>query len=190
VRVIAGRRRGARLRVPAGLCVRPTLARARTSLFDILTDRGLVGQARILDLFAGSGALGIECLSRGADRVTFVEQEQTAARVLWSNVVATGFEERSSLVISSCAKAIRSLGSRGEKFDGVFVDPPWDSKLARKTLSRLSESDVLREDGWVAVHHRHGAGPEPRYGSLVKDLERRTGDSMMAIFRLRAGGPA
>ena len=127
MRVIAGERRGRRLLVPPGLSVRPPLARVKTSLFDILASRGLVDGAQILDLFAGSGALGIEALSRGAESVVFVERDHTALRVLEENLAANRFETRSSIVPESCSVVLPRLARRAGAFDGVFVDPPYDS---------------------------------------------------------------
>jgi 16S rRNA (guanine966-N2)-methyltransferase len=194
VRVIAGERRGKRLRVPRGRRVRPTLARAKTSLFDILTSRGLVEQARVLDLFAGSGALGIEALSRGAESVVFVEQDAATAHVLMANVADSGFTGQSTVMIRSSAHAIPRLARESgtpetaEKFDGVFVDPPYGTPWADRTLRQLAAHELLADDGWVVVHHRHGEGPEPSYPPLVATVRRRIGDSVMVLYRREEPG--
>jgi len=182
VRVIAGQQRGRRLRVPRGRRVRPTLARAKASLFDILASRGLVEGARILDLFAGSGALGIEALSRGAESVVFVEQDRGAARVLRGNVAASGFGARASVMVQSCAQALPRLERRGDVFDGVFVDPPYKTSWADRMMRELGAGDLLRQGGWVIVHHRHGDAPAAAYETLIQSLSRRIGDAVMVLY--------
>jgi len=182
VRVIAGQQRGHRLRVPRGRRVRPTLARAKASLFDILASRGLVEGARILDLFAGSGALGIEALSRGAESVVFVEQDRFTARVLRGNVAASRYEARASVMVQSCAQVLRQLRRRGEVFDGVFVDPPYGTSWADRMLRELAAGTLLRRGGWVIVHHRHGEAPELAYEALVASQRRRTGGAVIVLY--------
>lgn len=183
MRVIAGRQRGRRLRVPRGLRVRPTLARVKTSLFDILTCRGLVEEVRILDLFAGSGSLGIEALSRGAASVVFVEQERSVAHVLQSNVKASGFEDRSVVAVESCLTAIPRLARRGECFGGIFVDPPYGTGWVDRTLEEVTKWGLLRSDGWVVVHHRRGEDPAAEHPPLTPTVRRRIGDAIVVVYR-------
>jgi 16S rRNA (guanine(966)-N(2))-methyltransferase RsmD len=163
--------------------VRPTLARVRSSLFDILETRGLLEGARILDLFAGSGALGIEALSRGAESVVFVEQDRHTAKVLRSNLAGIGFEERSSVMVQSCAHVLTRLARRRDSFDGVFVDPPYDTAWADRMLRELSPGPVLNPGGWVVVHHREGGGPADRYESLVVCQRRRIADAVTVLYQ-------
>jgi 16S rRNA (guanine966-N2)-methyltransferase len=183
LRVIAGERRGRRLRVPSGLRVRPALARVKASLFDILISRGLVAAEDILDLFAGSGALGIEALSRGATSVLFVEQDRTAARALRSNVVAADVESRSEIVTQPVSRAVGRLIREGRAFDGVFVDPPYGTPWAATALPQLGGGPLVRSGGWVAVHHHRRECPAPEYGRLVVAVRRVIGDAGLAVYR-------
>ncbi len=183
MRVIAGRQRGRRLRVPRGLRVRPTLGRVKTSLFDILASRGLVEEVRILDLFAGSGSLGIEALSRGAASVVFVEQERSVACVLQSNVKASGFEDRSLVAVESCLTAIPRLARRGESFGGIFVDPPYGTGWVDRTLEEVTKWGLSRAGGWVVVHHRRGEGPATEHPPLMPTVRRRIGDAIVVVYR-------
>lgn len=182
MRVIAGQERGRRLRVPRGQRVRPALARVKASLFDILASRGLVQGERILDLFAGSGSLGIEALSRGAAHVVFVERDRVAARVLRGNVAVGSSVGRCTVLIQSVDSALRDLVRRGEIFDGAFVDPPYETSWVDRTLRELDGGGVVREGGWVAVHHRHGDDPADAYGRLVATVRRRIGNAGVVLY--------
>lgn len=135
LRIIGGDWRGRRLSVPAGSDVRPTPDRVRETLFNWL-QAGLPG-ARCLDLFAGSGALGLEALSRGAEHVVFVEREERLREVLRENIGALpGAEQRSTLVADD---ALGYLARAGPSFDLVFVDPPYQSRLVPRVLRALAE---------------------------------------------------
>ena len=124
LRVIAGAHRGRRLRAPRGLATRPTGARVREALFSILGD--LAG-SRVLDLYAGSGALGIEALSRGADMVVFVEHERAAVECIRENLAELGIVAKARVMPVTVSVALKSVGSEGPPpFDLVFWDPPWE----------------------------------------------------------------
>ncbi|HEU5135209.1 MAG TPA: 16S rRNA (guanine(966)-N(2))-methyltransferase RsmD [Steroidobacteraceae bacterium] len=138
LRIIAGRHRGRRLRFPAGVEIRPTPDRVRETLFNWLQPR--MDQARVLDLFAGSGALGLEALSRGAAQVTFIEKDRRAAAAI--EAVTREWQEANARVV--CASALTWLAApvSGPHFDIVFLDPPYDSDLlaaaAKALVGRLA----------------------------------------------------
>lgn len=185
MRVIAGREGGRRLRVPRGRRVRPALARLKASLFDILSSRGLVDGAGILDLFAGTGSLGIEALSRGAASVVFVEQDRVTVRALRDNVSTIGRDAQARVVVDSVPKALARLARHAERFDGVFVDPPYDTPWMERTLRGLDRAGLVRGGGWVAVHHRRGQVLRDRYGRLEVELRRPIGSAEIALYRWR-----
>jgi len=153
LRVIAGAARGRRLVAPAGLATRPTSGLVRGALFNMLQHRGWLEAATILDLFAGSGSLGIEALSRGASRVMFVDEAQAAQRVLRQNLAASGLGDRAEVLGTSVPQALRRLAARGVVVDGVFADPPYDRGWVGRTLALLAPSPVLAPAGWIALHH-------------------------------------
>jgi 16S rRNA (guanine(966)-N(2))-methyltransferase RsmD len=188
LRVIAGEQRGRRLRVPGGLRVRPALARVKASLFDILVSRGLIEGADILDLFAGSGSLGIEALSRGASSVVFVERDGAAARALRANLVATGVDSRAELLACSVGRAVARLIDEGRAFDGVFVDPPYGTAWADAALPELGTGELVRAGGWVAVHHQRRKPPGATYGCLAAAVRRTIGDAALTVYRRSAIG--
>lgn len=181
MRVIAGTAKGRRLRVPAGLHVRPSGARLRESAFGILEHRGAIDGARVLDLFAGTGALGIEALSRGATSLVAVEQDRAVAKLLQSNVENAGFADRTRVVVQPAERAVAQLPD-GESFDLVLVDPPYREGLAQPVLERLAERGLVTPDGLVLVEHARVeslAWPE----TWELELERRFGDSTITLLR-------
>ncbi|HET6344311.1 MAG TPA: 16S rRNA (guanine(966)-N(2))-methyltransferase RsmD [Myxococcota bacterium] len=149
MRVIAGTARGRKLHSPKGLTTRPTPARVREALFSILAAH--VPRARVLDLFAGSGALGIEALSRGAARATFVEVDRTTVGFLRRNLAT--FAERSEILAMPAASAMTRLAGRATPFDLVFLDPPYAQGLWGSTLLRLREHALLAPGAVVVCEH-------------------------------------
>jgi 16S rRNA (guanine966-N2)-methyltransferase len=148
LRIIAGRHRGRRLRFPAGVEIRPTPDRVRETLFNWLQPR--IDQSRVLDLFAGSGALGLEALSRGAAQVTFVEKDRRAAAAI--EAIASEWQEPNARVV--CESAIAWLATRAAEpsFDIVFLDPPYDSDLLAATAAALVGK--LAPDARIYVERR------------------------------------
>ena len=181
MRVIAGTAKGRKLRVPAGLHVRPSGARLRESAFGILEHRGAIDGARVLDLFAGTGALGIEALSRGATSLVAVEQDRAVAKLLQANVEHAGFADRTRVVVQPAERAVAQLPD-GEAFDLVLVYPPYREGLAQPVLERLAERGLVTPDGLVLVEHARVeslAWPE----TWELELERRFGDSTITLLR-------
>jgi len=148
LRIIAGRHRGRRLRFPAGVEIRPTPDRVRETLFNWLQPR--IDQSRVLDLFAGSGALGLEALSRGAAQVTFIEKDRRAAAAI--EAIASEWQEPNARVV--CESAIAWLAARAEEppFDIVFLDPPYDSDLLAAAAAALVGK--LSPDARIYVERR------------------------------------
>jgi 16S rRNA (guanine966-N2)-methyltransferase len=158
--------------------VRPTTDRVREAAFSILFDatRG----ATVLDLFAGSGALGLEALSRGASRAVFVEHSKTAAAILRQNVEACGFVGRSKLLCSDALRALRSF-AQSERFNLAFLDPPYDTPLVEQSLAVLVELQLLLPEAVVVAEQRI-ATPLPSSAGLRLFDERRYGDTVLRFF--------
>lgn len=175
MRVIAGRFGGRRLRVPAA-GVRPTSDRVREALFASL---GKLEGARVLDLFAGSGALGIEALSRGAALAVFAERSAPAAATLRDNLASLEAEALGRVLRGEAVAVLRRLAGAGERFDLVFLDPPWsDPEEPARTLRALSTSGILAAGAVVVVET--GRGQElPALGGLRVVDERRYGDTVL-----------
>lgn len=179
MRISAGEAKGRRLRVPKGNAVRPTQDRVREAIFNALGDR-VVG-ARVLDLFAGAGGLGIEALSRGADGVVFVERDSRTADLLRGNVATSGFAGRAAVWRSDVLRAVRALGQRGESFDLVFCDPPYGEGWVNRTLVILAGSRVVAAGGVVVVEaERRDAVEAPQEFHVMR--RRAYGDTVVVFL--------
>ena len=165
MRVVGGTARGRRLQAPAGTTVRPTSDRAREAIFNSLTSMGVLEDATVLDLFAGTGALGIEALSRGAVSATFVERDRTALAAIRANLEALGFEGR---VVSGDAVAHAALVG---PVDVAFVDPPYAFDQWDELLGKLdADVAVLEADRPVAVADGWRVLKVKRFGGTVVTL--------------------
>ena len=183
MRVIAGSARGRRLDAPRGRLVRPTADRVKEALFSILGSRVDLEGATLLDVFAGSGALGIEALSRGAAAVTFVEQEAAARRALSANLARCGLVERARILGQPAATALARLADDAACFDGVLMDPPYGQALADRTLARLGAGPLLSPGGWVAAEHHSEDHLAERYGTLWLTTAKRYGNTVVSLYR-------
>ena len=170
MRVCGGELRGRPLRAPRGRATRPTSERARQGLFDWLGS-GVAG-ARVLDLYAGSGALGIEALSRGAERAVFVERGRDALRELRRNLEDLGLAERGRVIGVPVARALAQLAREGARFDLLLADPPYGRKEAPALAQAGDLVDILAPGG-VLVIERGGREPAGEPGPGLAQRESR-----------------
>jgi 16S rRNA (guanine(966)-N(2))-methyltransferase RsmD len=182
MRVIAGSAKGRRLDTVAGWSVRPTADRVKEALFSALGSRASLDGAAILDLFSGSGALGIEALSRGARHVTFVEQDHAARLVLARNLERCGFAAQASVLPVAVRRGLDDLGRRGAAFDGVLLDPPYGRGLAVAALTVLGDGGLLRDGAWVAAEHHVDDGLAEGYGGLRLTASKRYGSTALTLY--------
>ncbi len=179
VRVIAGSCKGRRLKVPRSETVRPTSDRARESLFNVLAPR-LEG-ARFLDGFAGSGAVGIEAISRGAARAVFIENRARTAAILADNIDICRIGEIAEILRAPWKAAAARLADRGDAFDVVFADPPYDRPDPGGLLRDVAEAGILAAGGIAIIEHRTGSVPDPPTGWMpIRVL--RVGDTSFSFF--------
>jgi 16S rRNA (guanine966-N2)-methyltransferase len=172
VRIIAGSKRGARIAAPRGEGTRPTGDRVREAAYNLI---GPVEGATVLDLYAGSGAMGLEALSRGADRATFVESDRAACRAIAQNLARLDFAGARVL----CQDALWALRQETRRYDLVLVDPPYGEWPALEpTLGRLLPP-VLAQDGLLVVET--GARVEPSL-PLAQRTSRRYGSARLTLF--------
>src|SRR5579871_4237474 len=181
MRVIAGSFRSRRLEAPSGLATRPTSDRLRETLFNVIASR--IEGARFLDLYAGSGAVGIEALSRGAAEVVFVERAAPALKALRANLSRLGVQEGFRVVAGNAASFLRAPDA-GTRFDLVFLDPPYDA--AREypaVLNRLGEpsAGLIVDGAMVIAEHRRKEKLEDQYGELRRTRLLEQGDAALSF---------
>ena len=136
----------------------------------------------ILDLFAGSGALGIEALSRGAAEAVFVEQDRTAAAAIRANLQAAGVE--GEVLVSPAVRAVKTLAAAGRRFGGVFLDPPYHRGWIDRTLAALDEAGLVDAGGWIVVEHGRDEEPAARAETWARRDTRHYGDTRVTVFTL------
>lgn len=180
IRVIAGEARGRKLKGPKGLQFRPTTGRVKEFIFSYLD--GLVSDANILDLFSGTGSLGIEALSRGARHVTFIEQSKAHLRILKENITLCQYESRSRIVQGDVFSNIRYFGQSEEQFDLILADPPFKQNLREKILQAVDQARILSSQGLLIIEHeQHDTSGTSQRLRQIK--ERKFGHCLISIYR-------
>jgi 16S rRNA (guanine(966)-N(2))-methyltransferase RsmD len=178
MRIIAGSWKGRRLAGPTWPGLRPTSDRLRETLFNVLREK--VRGARVLDACAGTGALGIEALSRGAAFTTFVEVEPRACRLIEENLRRCGIADRYAIIRAGLAPALARLPA-GEHFDLILFDPAYEARDADALLTALAGR--VAPDGLLVYEHARRRPAPERAGALVRVREIRAGDSVLALYR-------
>lgn len=179
MRIIGGEARGRPVRLPGGCHIRPTADRVKKSLFDILHPRA--GES-FLDLYAGSGNVGLEALSRGAHRAIFVEKDLRLAAAIRSNLDQFGYVARAEVMAREGQRGVAELLQRGERIDVVFADPPYGEGFVAKTLQWLATGDLLMPGGLVVMQHSVREMPEGSVGQLSAIDQRSYGDTVLTFF--------
>lgn len=182
MRVIGGTARGHRLASIAGREIRPTPDRVREALFSILYSRkGVLTGGKILDLFAGSGALGIEALSRGATHAWFVDSSREAAGTIRDNLERCGFSDRATVITRDVREALTTVGGAGP-FDVIFADPPYNRDQATRLLEGIERQGLLDTSGWLCLETAAADPVPPRVGALLHLDQRRYGLTMLHFY--------
>lgn len=150
MQIITGKYRARKLIAVDSLGTRPTLARVKESVFNLINDK--ISESVVLDLFAGSGAFGAECISRGAKEVYFVDHEEKAIKTIKKNTER--MTEKFEIIKSNFNDALVSFAKRGIKFDLVYLDPPYDSDFAMKSLEVLEKKNLLNNGAIIVVEHK------------------------------------
>ena len=179
LRVITGTAKGTLLKVPDGVGVRPATDLVRGAIFSILenlTD----DWSRVLDLFSGSGALGIEALSRGAEWVDFVDRERRCCDIIKQNLVKTKLAERAHVYCSSVAKALAFLD---KTYSIILIDPPYKDETIGELVKQLADSKLVGEHTIIVMTHSSRFPLQSNYGTMQLFKEHRHGDSTISVYR-------
>ncbi len=178
MRVISGKVRGMKLVSPDGEDTRPTLDRVKEAVFSMLLP--YINESVVLDLFAGSGAMGIEALSRGAKKAVFVDSSGKAISCIKANVNNAQMAEDSLIV---CSDSCKFLSEYSEVFDIIFIDPPYESGLYEKVFSLIASKDLISHEGLIIAEwdYENGIGSLPREFEIVK--EKKYGRVGISVFK-------
>ena len=182
MRIISGKFKGRIIKMPKG--IRPTQDKVRKALFDILGDiQGL----SFVDLYAGSGAVGLEALSQGASKAVFIEKGRRYIDNIKENLLAIGLSLQSpgcSIIALDVIEAIKQLAQKNEKFDIAFLDPPYYQDLAKKSLKMLGRYDIVARNGWIICQHfKKDILPEVIDG-LRLTKQARYGDTILSFYKM------
>lgn len=178
MRVISGQKRGLRLSPLPGLSTRPTTDRVKVSMFNILQFH--IPGARVLDLFAGTGQLGIECLSRGAERAVFCDRNADSIRVIRKNLEAADFLDQAEVCACEFSQVIKNAGRAA--FDLILLDPPYGGEILRDALSKIAQFDILSDDGIILCERAREDEIADSFGAYSKTKDYRYGGTVLTVF--------
>ena len=186
MRIVAGSLKGRVIVAPTGRGVRPTLEMVREAIFDILGPE--IKDATVLDLFAGSGALGLEALSRGARFVVWCDDNPRACDAVRQNCTKLRIpNDQYELTRMPALDIVARLGKMGRHFDIVFVDPPYEAGIHDEILLACNMAGIIVPDGRVVAEHARRFPLSAVFGDLVQEKDRRYGDTCVAFYRRRCG---
>ena len=178
MRVITGKARGVQLKTPDGMLTRPTTDRVKEALFSIIHFE--IPGARVLDLFGGTGQLGIEALSRGAKSAVFVDMQENACRLIKENLKRTKMEQEGRVIRSDY---LQYLDRCREKFDIVLLDPPYAEVFLENALKRITEIDILESNGIIVAERPVGKDLPWEFEGYVRSKDYKYGKILLTIYR-------
>jgi 16S rRNA (guanine(966)-N(2))-methyltransferase RsmD len=182
MRVISGSARGLKLKTPTNEDIRPTTDRVKESLFNIINN--YIIDSNILDLFSGTGSLGIEALSRGAMKCVFVDLSKDSMSIIKDNIEKARGNDKSETMLTDYAGAISKLSLKNEKFDVIFMDPPYHKNIFIPALEKISSAKILKDDGIIIVEHDSKDTLPDNVGNLVKDRDKKYGKTTLSFYIL------
>ena len=180
MRIIAGTMKGRKLRAPSGLDLRPTSDKVKEALFNILSDQ--IEGATFLDLYAGTGSIGIDALSRGAPSVVFVENNKHHLQYLKENLASCSLEERAEVFATMASAFLTRAKKSNRSFDLIFIDPPYESKEVEKILPMLEEGDMITDHGMVVIEHFYKKTLPEKAGNLFFLKKYKYGETILSFY--------
>lgn len=180
MRIIAGKYRGFTLKTIPGKLIRPTPSKVREAIFDIISFR--VVDSDFLDLFAGTGAIGIEAISRGAKSVTFVERNKNVIELINTNLTNIGEKKVSTIIKNDYTYSIKFLNEQQKKYDIIFLDPPYNKDLLQKTLNEIDKSSLLKNNSIIIAQYQIHEKIQNDFSVIQSIKEKRYGKTKVTIF--------
>ncbi len=185
MKIIGGEFRGRRLKTLKSVKLRPTPMRVKEALFNILGNK-VIGSS-FLDLYAGSGQMGIEALSRGAKEIIFIDNHIASVRLIQENLGLVSSKKVSRIPRNNVLKAINNLSKEKKRFNIIFLDPPYKSRLVKNTLQALAKSDILKIITLIIAEHHQSLALDKEIGSLIQIRRERYGDTVLTFYRKIVG---
>lgn len=186
MRIIAGEAKNRIIKTRKGLDTRPTLESVKESLFSIINP--YIEDCVFLDLFSGSGSISLEALSRGAKRAVMIEKESEALKYIIENIENLGFSDRCRAYKNDVVRAVEILGRKKEKFDIIFMDPPYKEELCKKVLNAIAKADILADDGLIICEHHLFEDLEDEIFKFKKTDERKYNKKVITFYTKKSGG--
>lgn len=183
MRIISGSKKGVTVRAVPGTTTRPTTDKVRESLFQIIGPYFEGGS--MLDLYGGSGVVGLEALSRGIDSVIYVDKDPKAVRVIKQNIGTAGFESQTEVYRNDAGRALKAVIRRHKQFDLIFLDPPYDNNQLVNELHVIDEGNLLKERGLIIVEHRKGTYLPDEFNNFVLWRSDNYGITEMTLYEWR-----
>lgn len=185
MRVITGTAKGRRLKSLKGMETRPTMDRTKESLFNIINE--WIPGCRFLDLYAGTGAIGIEAISRGAERAVFIEKNPRAVKIISDNLELTSLSGSAEVFCTDADNAVAVLAKRNQQFDIIYMDPPYGRGLVQKSMDRVCRNMILKSEG-VIITESSKADLLPEMISCFRMFrQQKYGDTMLSFYRMESG---
>lgn len=182
MRVISGYARGKRLKAPSGLHTRPITDMIKEALFNVWGSD--IDESSVLDLFAGSGSVGIEALSRGAARAVFVDNDKNAVKIIHENLHNCGFNNGYELYHNDVFRAVDIFSRNHRCFDYIYIDPPFtEDRIFDQVMMALGKADILDREGILVIRTRRQRELTPSFGKLIKYREKSYGESTLHYYR-------
>ncbi len=180
MRIIGGQAKGIRLKTLKNNLTRPTSDRVKESIFNILNQ--IIVDSKVLDLFSGTGNLGLESISRGAKYAYLVEKNKKASVIIKENIKKTKFDNKITLLIDDVISAIKTLRGKNEKFDIIFMDPPYLKGFIEPTIEAICNNDILAENGVIVVEHDKKDIVKEKINVVIKYREKKYGNTVVSFF--------
>ncbi|WP_147802508.1 16S rRNA (guanine(966)-N(2))-methyltransferase RsmD [Alkalicoccus halolimnae] len=183
MRIISGENKGLTIKAVPGMTTRPTTDKVRESVYQIIGPYFEGGT--MLDLYGGSGVVGLEALSRGLDHVIFVDKDYKAVKTIKQNIQAAGAGDRSAVYRNDASKALKAVARKGDKFNIIFLDPPYENQQIQKDLIYIDEAGLLQEDGLIIVEHIKKVMPDDDFESFKLIRREFYGITVISIYKRR-----
>ncbi len=180
MRITAGELKNRKIKSREGRETRPTLERIKEAIFSIIGDK--VDGAVFLDLYSGTGNVAIEALSRGAERAVMIEQDKEALRIIIENVNSLNLDDRCRAYKNDALRGLEILGRKKEKFDIIFLDPPYKENISSETIKKICESGVLKEEGIIISEHSVYEKLPDKIDDFVKYDERNYNKKIVSFY--------